>query len=369
MFTIKRMTLMSKFKFWLALTLMIWCISNFSFAKELNLDLYINDLDQNFKFESTNISIKSIIDKYCESVLQNTLKYDDSISYKANESAFVYILCTNINKKYWDQFEEIKDYFTWTSFKELWTIEYSPDKKIDYCSPSKTNLNNCNIPYQISNIFKIIINEYTNIKQSSMYWITEKIEDQDQIEKFANQFGKNHFFTEICNSSKSAITYAKSCNIVKSYIQSSSKILDNLRILNKDYIYEEKDNLIYNWIIRHSNALFTEFTNTIYNELFFFRLFIDYYNITVSSNYNIIKKTSSSVIKDITKFDNEFSRIQKSISMTTRNLRDIYISFPLHIGLVMYYEDVLKLWKELEWISTPIYSLYDKFRNVQKPSK
>lgn len=363
------MTSMSKFKFWLTLALIIWYIGNFSFAKELNLDSYINDLDQNLKFDSTNISVKSIIDKYCESVLQNTLKYDETLSYKANESAFVYILCTNINKKYWDKFDDIKDYFTWTSFKELGISKYSSDRKINYCSPTRTNLNNCNIPYQIPNIFKKIINEYTNIKQSSMYWITEKIENNSQIEDFANQFGRNHFSTEICNSKKTWINYSKSCNIIKSYIQSSSKILDNLKILNTDYIYKKKDNFIYNWIIKHSDVLFIDFTNTVYNELFFLRLFTDYYNLTIANNYNIISKDSSDAIKQMSEFNNEFMRIQKSIAMTTRNLRDIYISFPLHIWLVMYYEDVLKLWKELEWVSNPIYNLYDKFRNVQKPSK
>ncbi len=360
----------SKFRFKLILVItIISTIANFSIAKEMKIDPYLQALDQNMKFTDTNISVKSIIDRYCFSVLENNLEYSD-LSYKANESAFVYIICSNINKKYSDKFENIKDYFTWTSFKSLGIKQYSPDGKIDYCNPAKSNMNKCNIPEKFSEILKIVINEYTNLKQSSMYGITKKIENSSQIEGFANDFGRNHFYTEICNSPKSSISYSKSCNIVKSYIQSSSRILDNLKILDKETIYkEEKDNLIYNWVIKHSDTIFIDFTNTIYNELFFLRLFIDYYGLVISSNPNVLDTTTWEWLKQITKFNNEFTRIQKSISMTTRSLRDLYIAFPLHIWLVMYYEDVLKLGKELQWISSPIYNLYDKFRNVQKPSK
>lgn len=357
----------SKIKLSFMITMILVSIISFSFAKELGLDNYIQNLDQNLKFTDTNINIKNVIDKYCSSILENNLKYDDSISYKANESAFVYIVCTNINKKYSDKFTDIKDYFTWTSFKNLGIKSLSPDGKINYCNPAASNMNDCDIPSQFSKIFKIIINEYTNIKQSSMYGITEKIDGSSKIEEFANKFGKNHFFTEICNSKKTWINYSKSCNIVKSYIQSSSRLLDNLTIIDKEELYKEKNNMIYNWVITHSDILFINFTNTLYNELFFLRIFVDYYSMIVSKDYNVLNSNSSEGVKQITKFNNEFSRIQKSISMTTRNLRDLYISFPLHIWLVMYYEDVLKLWKELAWISNPIYNLYDKFRNVQKP--
>ena len=347
--------------------------SNISFAKEVKIDSYVENLTQSLKFDTTNINTKNIIDKYCSSVLENTLKYDDLSSYKASESAFVYIVCTNINKKYIDEFDEIKKYFSGSSFKELWITEYgtnsNSNKNTDYCSPSKSDMNKCNIPKQFSKIFQTIINEYTNIKQSSIYGITKKIEDGKDIENFANKFWQNHFFTEICNSKKTWIAYTKSCNITKSYIEASSKLLDNLKFINKDEIYKEKNNLIYNWIIRHSDTIFIDFTDTLYNELLFFRLFIDYYSLIISKNYNIISNDSSQVTKQITKLNNEFMWIEKSISMTTRSLRDLYVSFPIHVWLVMYYEDVLKLGKELKLISNPIYNLYDKFRNVQKPSK
>ncbi len=41
-------------------------------------------------------------------------------------------------------------------------------------------------------------------------------------------------------------------------------------------------------------------------------------------------------------------------------------TFPVHIGLLAYYEDVLEFRKALVKIYTPIHQLYYKLRNVQQ---
>jgi hypothetical protein len=101
-----------KIRFSILSLLIILLVGNFSVAKELGFDSYMQDLDQSLKLDTTNVSVRNIIEKYCSSVLKNNLKYDDDLTYKANESAFVYIICTNVNKKFSDSFNEIKNYFT-----------------------------------------------------------------------------------------------------------------------------------------------------------------------------------------------------------------------------------------------------------------
>jgi hypothetical protein len=49
-----------------------------------------------------------------------------------------------------------------------------------------------------------------------------------------------------------------------------------------------------------------------------------------------------------------------------RMLRDQYSAFPLHIGFLLYQEDILKLWRPLAQIYTPISQLYYTLKNVQK---
>jgi hypothetical protein len=59
-------------------------------------------------------------------------------------------------------------------------------------------------------------------------------------------------------------------------------------------------------------------------------------------------------------------RSEKAISLSIKTLRDNYVAFPLHIWFLMYYEDLNWFWNQLVKIVTPMYTLYDKFRNVQE---
>ena len=50
------------------------------------------------------------------------------------------------------------------------------------------------------------------------------------------------------------------------------------------------------------------------------------------ANTEVYQRTST--------FSNEFTRSQQALSMTLRMMRDIYSAFPLHIGFLMYQEDL-----------------------------
>jgi len=49
-----------------------------------------------------------------------------------------------------------------------------------------------------------------------------------------------------------------------------------------------------------------------------------------------------------------------------KSLREMAVTFPIHIGLLIYYEDLYRLRKELVKMVTPLYTLSEKLRNVQK---
>jgi len=59
-------------------------------------------------------------------------------------------------------------------------------------------------------------------------------------------------------------------------------------------------------------------------------------------------------------------KTQNTIEQTIEQLRIIQNKFPIHIGLMMYYERLLELRKTLAKIYTPIHQLYYKLRNVQQ---
>lgn len=112
-----------------------------------------------------------------------------------------------------------------------------------------------------------------------------------------------------------------------------------------------------------------------YNELFYYRLFKTYYTTTLQAlqvgEKNILQLQRSlwetEVQMRVTNFANEFTRSQQAVSMTMRMLRDQYSAFPLHIGFLMYQEDLQKLEQPLSQLYTPLSQLsYYTLRNVQK---
>jgi hypothetical protein len=115
----------------------------------------------------------------------------------------------------------------------------------------------------------------------------------------------------------------------------------------------------------------TSFTNLLYNELFFYNLFSEYYSYALASDPNLQNEEQELSYKivaqqdKITKLQNNKIRSQKAISMSIRMLKEIQNTFPFHIGFMMYAEDIYYLAQEINKTLTPIYTLYDLFRNVQ----
>ena len=59
--------------------------------------------------------------------------------------------------------------------------------------------------------------------------------------------------------------------------------------------------------------------------------------------------------------------VYKSIHDSISDLSDFHNSYMIHIGLLGYEEDLLRLRnRSLSKIVTPFYNLYEKLRNVQK---
>ena len=54
-----------------------------------------------------------------------------------------------------------------------------------------------------------------------------------------------------------------------------------------------------------------------------------------------------------------------AVQLSMKMIREMYATFTIHIGLLIYYEDLYRLRQELGKVVTPMYTLYDKLRNVQ----
>ena len=79
------------------------------------------------------------------------------------------------------------------------------------------------------------------------------------------------------------------------------------------------------------------FVNLVYNELFYYRLFMGYYMILVQTNPGLAPMGYSTTYRD---FSTEYTWTKDALSLSLRMMRDTYMAFPFHVGFSMYQEDL-----------------------------
>ncbi len=112
------------------------------------------------------------------------------------------------------------------------------------------------------------------------------------------------------------------------------------------------------------------FHNTLYNELLFFKLLITVSNDRLQypefNKFRVYSDTSAEARQEIIRLNQEAELSQNAVGTMEKTLQNMQATFPIHIGLLAYYEDVVAFRKALVKIYTPIHQLYYKLRNVQK---
>jgi len=75
------------------------------------------------------------------------------------------------------------------------------------------------------------------------------------------------------------------------------------------------------------------FTNLVYNELFYYRLFMGYYFTMLQKNPTILinNTRNTDINKLIKKSSNQYIRSKDALSLTLRMMRDTYMAYPFHI--------------------------------------
>ena len=85
---------------------------------------------------------------------------------------------------------------------------------------------------------------------------------------------------------------------------------------------------------------------------------------------NILQLTQDELASEsfdrISQMNNELVWSQNALSISMRMLRDSYTAFPLHIGFLMYQEDLLHISTPLGALYTPLSQLYYTLQHVQK---
>lgn len=345
------------------------------FFSQSRVSANVDTLSATLYSNGTTANVKEIISNYCSAVLGEASFPQNEFTYNARYSAFVYLLCSNAASSAGS--ELTSKYFIRTKFNQLWFQDFSSDENSrDLCNPMT---NDCTLAKHIPNLFNSIMTDYVNIKQSNIYGLAWNFTDDATMQDQIKNFSLANFGIDICSKATSR-TYPKTCAIMKWYIKNSKNLLSDVYVLNASWLLdmgigncsldENQDrNLLLCGLYGDNTTSFVSFVNLSYNELFYYRLFMGYYLVMLQQNPStLLKNSQNRSLSTITKkFSTQYTRSKDAMSLTFRMLRDTAMAFPMHIGMEMYKEDLDGFGKLLAKIATPIYTLYDKLRNVQKP--
>ncbi len=396
------------FKTLLLIFVSVFMWTSFLFAQKINnittdIDAYANEIATSLaKGNTKNLDVttmRGVIYNYCRAVLNASVKWlnltGDSY-YSAKDSVFLYMICHNISSSFDDLFNpSFKDkwYFTKSSFTGLGIVDYSQDPDVDYCNPT-SSLKYCDLTYHIPRVFNMIINDIFSIQQSRIYGLTTPNLDQKSIESQIDDYANSKFNVKFCDNTE--WKYPKLCKTMQTYTKASERLLKDLDILDYDNLYEEaykhknyydecqtgywnyNFNVLSCWLFGYGFSMNHMYLNLVYNEFLHYALFVKYYNHVILNNPNLApakEKKDYTMAVDYLKnnayeFNREVNASQRAISLGIKMLREIDVTFPLHVGFMMYQEDLLYLRdKSLYKIVTPFYTLYGKLRNVQTKDK
>ncbi len=382
--------------------LLLWAfalLQGFSYADEMLPSIeYINNLSK-IKNEDIN-SKKQFIQTYCDKLFDDDLKQwmtNNNFLYDPGQSLFVYHLCSHVDEDddiIEDNFEDIEDFI-----KEDVTWRDSPFNFVSslwYCSVDKLfwrywdwELSNCKLNDVLPEMYGEIINEYSNIKLATFYGYIDE-DTETSIKTFSeNYYGdycddKYYIYPDEINDPAHEFCYKPDTyNYLAEYIEGAEDLVEGLELIDSDSLLEERENVcdediedmnLWKCAYANKDASWTRFQNLMINELMYFNLFVTSYTTYLESDASASWFTPTWDVgelidvqyQEIRELREEVSKAQQAINKTEEYLKNVYITFPVHISLQAYREDVEMFRDRFAKVYSPIHQFYYRFRNVQE---
>ncbi len=317
------------------------------------------------------------------------------VQYDAESSVFVTILCNSFLSKD-DEKDNKNKLFPLNNIIKTPTIRslWLACKKINNTSisPSSadcaewTRTNNTDYSYIFYNLIKLTLNDVFNLAMARTYGIiNSETSDSDLI----NAYVANTFNTVALRPEQK--TYPKAYNTLKNYIKLWKNMQKSTAIINvwsteklppelcqrQLFLYYQSD---INCNNDELNALPTYqgiSTDLLYNELFFYALFDQIYNNYLpyyweqKSDLPLVfqqQTITSALQSQQQRSQAQEKSIVQSLQQSTRQLNNTIAFYPVHIGMLMYQEDLINLRDNLSKIYLPLHQLHYKLQNVQSAS-
>lgn len=379
-----------KIKIWILALLLATSIGGFKQSSAFEID--VSNLESTYHFINTinaqlvegkneETSKKILIDTFCKVVTDEKNHNNFSSThrvYDSKQSIFLYLICNNQSLDNKDRFSKnlgtkTDQYLKRMDFKSLGYEDFCP----------KEYKENCNLPLIMHQLLAEILDELFTLQQARTIWLTLDPSDKEALREKMDALAYENFLIHwFCTDQTH--NYPQTCNIREGHIRGFNNVIKNLTILkSKPLLEKAKDkkkgealticdtekardqyDIILCGTLWETEKWLKPFINTIYNEVLRYQLFLSYYS-------QFLQKTTDNMTTLYTQEANQIPKnlniVYKSIHDSISDLSDFHNSYMIHIGLLGYEEDLLRLRnRSLSKIVTPFYNLYEKLRNVQK---
>jgi len=273
--------------------------------------------------------------------------------------------------------------------------------KIEYIA-KVSNINNVlhtsneNPLKKSSAIFNVLMNDLFNLKLMNLYCFNV---DTTDVEKAVMNFSNKYFWSwnDICWEDSKYYLYPKKVDYtdpadksmicshpltykyLKEKLKEVLQLKNNLKLINSQWFDNLPENSLRRKAFSHNTSSNStdvkNFYNILLNEYFWYSRWLNYYKFVIITKWGWVlswirlNEKFANVKFDYQKeadfINDELVRSWKAITMSIRILKNIERTFPIHIGLVAYFEDLINFRKKFVQLFTPFHQLYYKLRNVE----
>lgn len=356
-----------------------------------------DDIDNTRKWvKQEDRKLYTIFNRLCENVIKKWATTLQWHRYNPQESLFVTITCNSLQSDKLSK-ESINNELILNSIikrknlRDLWLIcskrQWSSlSQNISDTSCENFSLeNDMDYPFLFQKTMNAIQNDWINLSLARIYWVTNSEISNSYL---ANKYITEHFQTigkipeakNYPNTHKQLVQYIKNGkNIQKeAYIidHSKIKILDinkapSISLFLSENIDSNIDPITKSPLSHKIN------TDIVFNEIFFYTIFTstykEYLERVRTTDENLLPKsreeknftTKQAITLQQWRVDKNQSEIITTTQESIRQLWNLESSYPIHIGFLMYQEDLLNLRNNLAKIYLPLHQLHYKLENVQ----
>lgn len=393
-------TLFKKFKKIIVWLIFLWGLLQWTFAQDtISIDQYISEIttkniDKTWQWlKQEDKQVYNIFNNLCKNIIDKkdiTIEWN---SYNPQESIFVTVICNSLQSEKKDKKAEntalslntilkrknIRDMGIICSQSQLGSL-VGTDSIGDTDCENRSFDNNLDYPFIFQKTITQVQNDRINLSLSRIYGAIDSTLTEKEL---ANEYIENHFNT--IGVLPEAKNYPDTYKRLTEYIKNGKTIQKETYFISGNIAEDIKSSIrgnIANFFFIN-NELKTPpnyhkiNTDILYNELFFYTLFTSVYTEYLNRFWDSNKENIpiswwqrnitiwEAIILQRWRIQIQIENIKNAVSESIRQLWNLESSYPIHIGFLMYQEDLLNMRDNLAKIYLPLHQLHYKLENVQ----